>query len=366
MDERHKKSLIVVGTALLLVALACSPPGWLFPSPTPTAEQPVGEITPTIPPTEVSPSPEVTEVTTEAGCTLNAAFVTDVTVPDGTEFSPGASFTKVWRLRNTGSCPWEPGTQLAFISGDPIGGPGSVAVGGVATGSTTDISVNLAAPMTPGTYEGNWQLRAPDGTHFGPAVYVRIVVPEPITVTPTAEPCVPPAPALESILERAGDEGYDLGCPTTPAFTVSGAFQEFWANVSDPNPHTHFRSLMIWRSDEREIYVIDGQDTDASEGMLLAYTDFWEEGDDELHPDCAAMTPPSGYELPIRGFGKIWCENELWEQVGWPAQHEAGVTLLIQPTETGLLLKVSGPIPTGYLVALDYRAVWGLTAMTEP
>jgi len=368
---------IVAASALLLTTLACNLIGGVTPSPTPPAatEQQVGEITPSPPPTGETPP---AEVTTAASCTLNSAFVADVTIPDGAEISPGTSFVKTWRMRNTGTCPWEAGTLLVFISGDPLGGPGSVPVAAVAPGSTTDVSVNLASPTDPGTYKGNWQLQAPDGTRFGSVFYVQIVVPEPITdaATPTETPtptvtatpggCVDPDPALESILDHADDMGYDLGCPTAPAVSIYGAFQEFWANVDDPNPHTHFRSLMIWRSDNKEIYVIDGQNTDASEGMLLAFTDFWDESQDEVHPDCAAMVPPAGYHLPIRGFGKVWCENELWGPVGWPTSHEAAVTLLIQPTQTGLLMKVSGPIPTGYLIALDYRAVYAVTLMAAP
>jgi hypothetical protein len=34
-----------------------------------------------------------------------AAFVADITVPDGALFSPNAAFTKTWRLKNAGSCP---------------------------------------------------------------------------------------------------------------------------------------------------------------------------------------------------------------------------------------------------------------------
>ena len=39
-------------------------------------------------------------------CTDRAQFVTDVTVPDGTKYDPGATFTKTWRLRNVGTCTW--------------------------------------------------------------------------------------------------------------------------------------------------------------------------------------------------------------------------------------------------------------------
>ncbi|HEC33293.1 MAG TPA: hypothetical protein ENI37_01080 [Chloroflexi bacterium] len=384
MNEKHERGKwwMAAGAALLLATMACNLPGGGSPTAIPATAEGVGEVTTvppsveeTVPPTEETPVPDVT---TEAGCTLNGAYVADVTIPDGTEFPPGASFIKTWRVRNTGTCPWEPGTSLVFISGDPLGGPGSVSVGPVAPGSTTDVSVNLVAPAAPGTYKGNWQLQAPDGTRFGSIIYVQIVVPVPITdtptptetttptTTPTTSPCVDPDPALEPILDHAESLGYDMGCPTAPAFSVYGAFQEFWANVDNPNPHFHYRSLMIWRSDNKEIYVIDGQDTDASSGMLLAYTDTWEEGQPEVHPDCAGMTPPAGYELPIRGFGKVWCVNELVDEVGWPSEHEAAVTLLIQPMQTGLLLKVFGPIPIGYLIALDYQAVWAVTMMTAP
>lgn len=35
-----------------------------------------------------------------------AAFVTDVTIPDGTIMPPGHRFEKIWRLRNSGTVPW--------------------------------------------------------------------------------------------------------------------------------------------------------------------------------------------------------------------------------------------------------------------
>ena len=387
MHENRKsaRGRMLAIVALLLAVLACNLPTGGTPSPTPIAtEAEVGGVTPSAtseaPSTEEETAPPE-EVTTEAGCTLNGAYVADVTVPDNTEFLPGESFVKTWRLRNTGTCDWEPGTSLVFISGDQMGGPASVPVAAAAPGSTTDVSVNLVAPSTPGTYKGNWQLQAPDGTRFGSAVYVQIVVVEPVTetptptstptptatltVTPTVGPCVDPDPDLEPILTHAESQGLDLGCPTEEAFAVYGALQEFWANVDNVNPHFHYRSLMIWRSDNKEIYVLGGEDTDASEGTLSEYTDFWEEGMPEVHPDCAGMTPPTGYQLPIRGFGKVWCEAELWDRVGWPSEHEEAATLLIQPTEFGLLIRVT-TATKGYLLALDYRAVRGVTMMVGP
>jgi len=381
MNTRKNHALLLASVALLLAALACNLPARATPtteiSPTPTAPQ-AGEASPTPPPPPAATDTPVPDVPAPGGCTLNARYVADVTVPDDTAFAPGEAFTKVWRVRNSGTCTWETGTQLVFVSGEPMGGPAAVDVPAVAPGSETDIGVGLVAPATPGTHRGNWQLRAPDDTHFGSIIYVKIVVLAPATATPTptrtptptatptTSPCVDPDPVLQPILDHVEGLGYDLGCPTAPASTIPGALQEFWANVDDTNPHVHFRSLIVWRSDNREIYVIDGEDTEASTGMLLAYTDTWEESQPEVHPDCAGMTVPTGYQLPVRGFGKIWCVNDLWDPVGWPSEYEAAVTLLVQPMQTGLLLKVAGPVPTGYLVALDYRAVRGWTMTTTP
>jgi hypothetical protein len=255
-----------------------------------------------------------------------------------------------------------------------MSGPASVLIGGLPPDATADVSVTQIAPTAPGTYTGNWQFQAPDGTRFGQILYVKIVVPAPATPTPTATPAPTATPTsgcavvngtLAPILTLAQSLGYDLGCATAPAASTNGALQEFWANVDDPNPHTHSRSLMIWRSDNKDIYVIVGQNTDASQGGLLAYTDFWTEGMPNIPDACVEFLAPQGYQAPIRGFGKLWCENHLWDSVGWPAQPEAAATVLVQPMQTGLLLKVSAP-PSAYLVALDYRAVWAVTTMTTP
>ncbi len=98
-----------------------------------------------------------------------ATFVSDVNYPDDTIVAPGQVFTKTWRLRNVGACSWTSGYQLAFDSGDRMNGPTSQQLTNsvVAPNSTLDISVNLTAPTSPGTYRGNWKLRNPSGQIFG-------------------------------------------------------------------------------------------------------------------------------------------------------------------------------------------------------
>jgi len=109
----------------------------------------------------------------------NAAFVADVTVPDGTTFSPGQSFTKTWRMRNTGTTTWGSGYSFAFVSGDQMNAPSSVSVSSTSPNNTTDISVNMTAPGSAGSYKGYWRMRNAQGNFFGDTVWVQINVSAP-------------------------------------------------------------------------------------------------------------------------------------------------------------------------------------------
>jgi hypothetical protein len=85
-----------------------------------------------------------------------------VTIPDGTTYSPGASFTKTWRLKNAGNCAWS-GYSLAFESGDQMNGASPTTLGAVTPGQEVDVSVTLTAPATPGSYRGYWGIRNASG-----------------------------------------------------------------------------------------------------------------------------------------------------------------------------------------------------------
>ena len=95
-------------------------------------------------------------------------FVKDVTIPDGTKFVAGETFTKTWRLKNRGTCTWTPDYMLVFTNGDPMGSTTAVRLpGNVYPGQTVDVSVTLTAPAKRGHYVGFWMLRNPAGTLFG-------------------------------------------------------------------------------------------------------------------------------------------------------------------------------------------------------
>ncbi len=115
--------------------------------------------------------PPVTVVPTTPAPTTScdrAAFVADVTVPDGTLYTPGATFTKTWRLKNVGTCTWTTSYSMVFDTGAQMGGPNSVPMPKtVAPGDLVDVSVNLTAPNAAGSYRGFWRFQNANGARFG-------------------------------------------------------------------------------------------------------------------------------------------------------------------------------------------------------
>jgi LysM repeat protein len=98
-----------------------------------------------------------------------AQMVTDVSVPDGTTVAAGSTFTKTWRLKNTGTCTWTNAYVVVFDHGERMNAPATAPLTtvNVPPGSTTDVSVPLTAPAIAGSYQADFRLRAPDGVIFG-------------------------------------------------------------------------------------------------------------------------------------------------------------------------------------------------------
>lgn len=201
---------------------------------------PTNTLIPTVPP--------VTATNTPIPCN-RASFVKDVTYSDGTEVIAGTAFTKIWRIKNNGSCTWTSGYVLLFDSGDQMGAPAtsSITAGTVAPGATIDISVDLTAPATTGTYRGNFKLRSGDNIVFGinadgqGAFYVEIVVPAP-TPTPTNTPTLPdltitnitlsPNPPTQEVNVNVSITVYNQGQTDANAFVLEWKGGENFTTVS--------------------------------------------------------------------------------------------------------------------------------------
>ncbi|MBE0696107.1 MAG: hypothetical protein IH586_04215 [Anaerolineaceae bacterium] len=134
-------------------------------APTATLVPPTLTVTPILP--TATPVPPTATSTSTSRCN-EAKFEGDISIPDGTVISPGASFTKTWRLRNSGTCTWTTTYDLVFDSGSQMGASAVIDFpGAVNPGQVIDLSVNLTAPTKSGSYRGNWKLRTDAGILFG-------------------------------------------------------------------------------------------------------------------------------------------------------------------------------------------------------
>jgi hypothetical protein len=144
----------------------------------------------------------------------------DVTIPDDSVIPAGQSFVKTWKLVNTGTCTWTTAYSATFFYGDRMEAPESVPLkGSVSPSQNVEISVEMVAPQSPGTYQGNWKLANPAGNLFGIGpngtnpFWVRIVVEEnqaTATNTPTISVTSIPSETPTATATPAGQVGGEL------------------------------------------------------------------------------------------------------------------------------------------------------------
>jgi Ig-like domain from next to BRCA1 gene len=104
-------------------------------------------------------------------CTPSASLVGE-TIPDGTIVQAGTTFTKVWQIKNSGTCTWDASWQLIFYGGDLMDGLTVYNFPQPAQpGQTVDVPVILRAPAENGTYSGEWMIKSPWGQSFGVGQY---------------------------------------------------------------------------------------------------------------------------------------------------------------------------------------------------
>ncbi len=196
--------LLALGLLLLAGLAACSGP--VSPQAMLQALAAISTASPTparpAPRPTATPSPTVTP--TPAACDQAAAGLpVDVTIPDDTVLEPGEPFTKVWRVRNVGSCTWNRDYALVWVSGPRLTEATRVPLAyEVPPQATVDIEVPMLAPRAGGMYHSNWMLTNPQGHRFGlgplgdQPLWVRVWVPDPtvtpVQTAPTPTPSPPP------------------------------------------------------------------------------------------------------------------------------------------------------------------------------
>jgi hypothetical protein len=324
------------------------------PTATPTVTSTPAPGTPTVTWTPVTPGVP-TPTPTPTGCTLDAAFVADVTVPDGTVFEPGARIDKTWRIRNSGSCPWESGYTWVFVSGDQMGAAASQAVPAVAAGGNVDIEVTMYAPSAPGTYTGYWRMKSPDGQVFGQTCSVQIVVPAPATGTPTATatptttpiptatPTQPPTPTpiIEFTVDddsiTAGDcttlrvhiENVQIATLSGAEYADSGVTGPHWSGSTCPASTTTYTLHVVKLDSSTEDKTVTVNVTPAGPTVVYDFMDHmcdatWTSGLGSL-PCPGGTSDPGGFVIAVGGMeledGSTWPKvletHPQWINDGW-------------------------------------------------
>eukprot|EP01147_Barroeca_monosierra_P003335 gene3335-8264_t len=110
----------------------------------------------------------------------SAELAADLTTTESGLLSPGQSFTKTWRLRNTGTCQWPTTSVLRFLEGAQMNAPCEVPVPCIGPGEVTDVSVTFLAPTEIGQHVASWRLKHSDGVteFFGDNIWVIVNVSE--------------------------------------------------------------------------------------------------------------------------------------------------------------------------------------------
>lgn len=100
------------------------------------------------------------------GCN-QAEFVEDGNLGTGALIPPGATFTKIWRIQNTGNCTWTTDYSLVYSTGDFAGEESVPMPNEVLPGEMVNIGVDFTAPTTEGHYQSHYIFNDSEGYWFG-------------------------------------------------------------------------------------------------------------------------------------------------------------------------------------------------------
>merc|ERR1712137_804182 len=185
---------------------------------------------------------------------LQARFVRDVTIFDGTEMAPGTSFTKIWTVRNDGTHEWPEDVKLQCVGGDELQAPHRVKLqhhGKVALGSEVQLAVDLVAPQRAGRYIAYFRLISPSGKKFGQRIWCTVNVVEnddlneqhfmssdnkPIDATVPAAVDAAPAPVLPKTGADVSATKNATAATTTPVPPKPPPAVEHVAHTPSPVP----------------------------------------------------------------------------------------------------------------------------------
>jgi hypothetical protein len=129
-----------------------------------------------------TPVPFFTPVSSQAAslpksdCSNTLRYVKDLTVVDGSIFSPGEKIDKRWLVENQGTCNWDVRYSLRLTGGQPMDAPSEQSLVPALAGTQAMVRIIFTAPTEPGKYRSSWQAFSPDSKPFGDPFFIEIEV----------------------------------------------------------------------------------------------------------------------------------------------------------------------------------------------
>lgn len=235
------------------------------PSPSSIPSLTTTQVSTTANQTNTPTTPPLTWTPTAACDQASAGTPIDVTIPDDTVLGPNQSFTKIWRLENSGTCTWDTQYAITFFSGDQMKAQAVVPLPGEVTpGQSVDIEVDMIAPSEPGIYQGNWKLRNRANVLFGigpnnsSPIWVRIEVAQTPTPSPTAPtPTLTPTPtATQPPVEASGSlvlQPADMVDLDTVALNPNQGSDLLYTANQDGDHYLIPQENVTWRDSGKEV-----------------------------------------------------------------------------------------------------------------
>lgn len=216
-------TISAIATAVPLATFTATPPAnSAQPTNAPTANPAITVVV-----TATSAAPTAVPPNTAAPtCVLSSKFVADLTIPDGTSFTPNAVFNKSWRVQNNGTCAWE-NFSLAFVNGTQMAASNAYPAPVTQPGATADLLVPMSAPANYGNFTGTWRLRDVNGNLFGTNLTVVIKVPAPATIVP---PTNTPPPTIAGCSGQPNDFAFNA---SANAINPGQSVNLSWSAVSN-------------------------------------------------------------------------------------------------------------------------------------
>jgi hypothetical protein len=287
---------------------------------------------------------------------MSTASVSPVAADRGHRLFIGTADGEVWMLdpaqMTWGESVAVPGANAAVAQATPASTP--------TVAPTTTLTAAAVALPTPTVSVAATTTTAVAETTVTPAATAALTGTAAASPAPAETPAATPTPVITAE-PLAGDPPAGLFRPEGSLGVIWGANPRIqqdlgWARQATPSAvagaFQHFEhGVMVWRADTGQIYVFL-----ADAGTWQSFADTFEEGDPESDPRFAP--PGGGLQQPIRGFGKVWRDNEaLRKQLGWATAKEQAQSAEVQSFERGQMLRYGGLLFTVIGVDTD-RGRW--------